>query len=396
MGLLDVLRKLGVVRYGVKKGTYRSGRDRPIEFMMDGVYNADKELVTKADIRKVVSRGRGKETPGPVGCPACSAPRKPGAGFCGSCGAPAGEAKRAETPQTGDSRAENPRPEGVQTGGLPTSSRTGKSPAFWVLIGVGSVIGLLVLLFVLAVIVADDPDPGDTSRTEVVRVTEGGESQGTVRVAEPGPSASSSGTAPGTAVSDIAFREYVNKDYGFASELPSHWLLAADGATYVFAGPEGTEQYLTTFSFQVVDRTSGSSLKSQAEDLARQVEDMPEFKLEGYDTDEFQGLPLCYMAMRYQAPGLTEVYLQMYIIIERGSYYYYMTYTSPVRLTDKYMLVLERAASTFRFLEAEPGTSQPTPPAGSDEGTGGELEQLGKELDKLLKVLEKLGSEVEE
>ncbi len=45
MGLLDLLRKLGVLRYGATAGTYESGAERPTELMMDGVYDAKKDLV---------------------------------------------------------------------------------------------------------------------------------------------------------------------------------------------------------------------------------------------------------------------------------------------------------------------------------------------------------------
>lgn len=50
MTFLDTLRKLGIFRYGAKAGTYTSGTDRPAEFMLDDVYNADKDLITRKDV----------------------------------------------------------------------------------------------------------------------------------------------------------------------------------------------------------------------------------------------------------------------------------------------------------------------------------------------------------
>lgn len=41
----DTLRKLGVVRSGAVAGTYKNAKDRPTELQMDGVYNAEKDLV---------------------------------------------------------------------------------------------------------------------------------------------------------------------------------------------------------------------------------------------------------------------------------------------------------------------------------------------------------------
>jgi hypothetical protein len=45
MRLLDLLRKLGILRFGATAATYTSEADRPTEFMMDDVYNARKDLV---------------------------------------------------------------------------------------------------------------------------------------------------------------------------------------------------------------------------------------------------------------------------------------------------------------------------------------------------------------
>ena len=45
MGLMDILRKLGIVRFGATAGTYRNAKERPTELQMDGVYNAKKDLI---------------------------------------------------------------------------------------------------------------------------------------------------------------------------------------------------------------------------------------------------------------------------------------------------------------------------------------------------------------
>lgn len=46
MGILDVLARLGILRYGAKAATYSSAKDRPTEFMMDGVFNAERDLAS--------------------------------------------------------------------------------------------------------------------------------------------------------------------------------------------------------------------------------------------------------------------------------------------------------------------------------------------------------------
>jgi hypothetical protein len=50
--LLKWLRKLGIYRSGATSAVYRNAIERPIEFQMDGVLDASKDLVTKEDFRK--------------------------------------------------------------------------------------------------------------------------------------------------------------------------------------------------------------------------------------------------------------------------------------------------------------------------------------------------------
>jgi hypothetical protein len=45
MKLLDILAKLGILRFGTKAAVYKTGTERPTELMMDGVFNAERDLV---------------------------------------------------------------------------------------------------------------------------------------------------------------------------------------------------------------------------------------------------------------------------------------------------------------------------------------------------------------
>jgi hypothetical protein len=55
MKVMEVLRKLGIVRYGVKSGTYTGMKDRPAEFFMEGVFNAAHDLTTKGDLHRAAA-----------------------------------------------------------------------------------------------------------------------------------------------------------------------------------------------------------------------------------------------------------------------------------------------------------------------------------------------------
>jgi hypothetical protein len=55
MKILDVLRKLGILRYGAKTAAYTSMKDRPAEFTMEGVFNAEKDLTTREDVKNAAA-----------------------------------------------------------------------------------------------------------------------------------------------------------------------------------------------------------------------------------------------------------------------------------------------------------------------------------------------------
>lgn len=50
MKLLDLLRKLGILRFGAETATYTNAADRPASLQMDGVFDSDKDLVTPGGV----------------------------------------------------------------------------------------------------------------------------------------------------------------------------------------------------------------------------------------------------------------------------------------------------------------------------------------------------------
>ncbi len=61
MKIAEVLQKLGIRRYGVKAGTYTGMKDRPAEFCMEGVLDADKDLINRGDVKSVAAAVRSLE-----------------------------------------------------------------------------------------------------------------------------------------------------------------------------------------------------------------------------------------------------------------------------------------------------------------------------------------------
>ena len=61
MKIIDWLRKLGILRYGIKSYTYTSGKDMPAEALMDDVYDAKKDLVSFKKVKGIEEEKHKKE-----------------------------------------------------------------------------------------------------------------------------------------------------------------------------------------------------------------------------------------------------------------------------------------------------------------------------------------------
>ena len=51
--VLTILRKLGILRYGVQAGVYTSAADAPSSMVLDDVYDQKRDLVTREDLARV-------------------------------------------------------------------------------------------------------------------------------------------------------------------------------------------------------------------------------------------------------------------------------------------------------------------------------------------------------
>lgn len=45
MGVMDVLRKLGIFRYGAESAVYRNAKERPLSLQQEGVFNSEKDVI---------------------------------------------------------------------------------------------------------------------------------------------------------------------------------------------------------------------------------------------------------------------------------------------------------------------------------------------------------------
>lgn len=406
MNFIDILRKLGILRFGTKTGTYTSAKDMPAEFLMDGVYNADKELVTKQDVKNAMAAVTGNTSGHAGACSKCGAALKPDVRFCGNCGAPCGQPPANKCSACGagikpDAKfcvgCRAPVKDAISTG--KPKGKKGCLP--FVLIALG-VLGIIIILGIIGSI--GDKNTGDGKDTKSAGIpvspnpgaelpdlklpgkdVHAGVGSGTVnnnsgmdKKDQPASvatgnnqggkkSAGGNDQLSGSPLKDwnpksgeeatagppgMKYDKYVNKKFGFVAELPAHWESQVKDNAHIFCGAKGTEEYDTTINFQIINKKPGSTIQGEADEIISQWKAMSEFKLDQSNTGDMNGNTATYLVASFETPG-GRAYRQMQTIIEREPYYYMIAYTAPKNLFMKYYFVMIHLVGTFRFTAIE-------------------------------------------
>ncbi|MCX6993995.1 MAG: zinc-ribbon domain-containing protein [Kiritimatiellaeota bacterium] len=388
MSFIDILRKLGILRFGTKTGTYTSAKDMPAEFLMDGVYNADKELVTKQDIKNAVAAVTGHTSGHALACSKCGAALKPGARFCGSCGAPCGQPSVNKCSACGAEIKPGakfcagcgaPVKDAISAG--KPARKKGCLPLVLVALGV---LGIIIILAIIGSsgdgkkrdingLVNTDipvsPKPGAElpdlklpGKDVSAGVGSGTANNNSGMDKQDYPAGSplkdwnpKSGEEAAAGPAGLKYDKYVNKKFGFVAELPAHWESEVKDNAHIFCGAKGTEEYDTTVNFQIINKKPGSTVRSEADKILSQWKTMDEFELDKTDQGDLSGKKAFYMVARFEMPS-GQAFQQMQAIIDREPYYYMISYTAPKKLFKKYYFVMVHLIGTFRFTATEKST----------------------------------------
>jgi len=238
---------------------------------------------------------------GAIQCPQCGAPLRAGSRLCTSCGAPV---------------SVGPSADGQQESGP-------NKRLFWILTGAGLLI--LVLIVVLVSI----------SR------------RGSSGLEGLGPDAISD---EGRTVEPLRFKDYTNNNFSFATRLPRDWQGIVSGEELIFSGADATEQYLTTIKFSFVTNTLGNTLQGQIQEFEEQLSGRRGFRLLSSEPVQIGGSPAARLLAEYDGPEESAPLRQDQLIVDCGLYYYYISYTAPVELFDKYEFVMNELVDSFKFL----------------------------------------------
>lgn len=339
MKLLDLLRKLGVIRYGTKAATFTSGRDRPIELMDAGVFNAAKEITTRQDVKALFGSapaGQPPPIPVPARCPRCGTPASAPWKYCTGCGA------SLQAPAL---------PVVAQPPAFAPVRKNTALPLVLVVIGMAGFLAVLLWVAVHKLGQGGKGVPATSAVQPVPEVSRVAPSARPMQMVSPVmPKADSSALPPNRTtgqVSGMKYDLYRNPKFGFVTELPAHWESKVKNNAHVFSGPQGSEEYQTTINFQIIQR-QGQTARSQAEELVAQWRKMEGFELLDQKQGECFGQPCWLLMVRYKLSA-GEIFQQQQLVIEREPYFYLIAFTAPPDLFLKYGFVMTHLMETFKF-----------------------------------------------
>lgn len=151
-------------------------------------------------------------------------------------------------------------------------------------------------------------------------------------------------------VEPLRFKDYTNSNFSFGTRLPRDWQSVVSGEELIFSGAAATEQYLTTIKFRFVTNTIGNTLRGQIQEFEEQFSGRKGFRLLSSEPVQIEGSPAVRLLIEYDGPEEIGPFRQDQFIVDRGLYYYYVSYAAPVELFDKYKFVMDELVDSFKFL----------------------------------------------
>ena len=166
----------------------------------------------------------------------------------------------------------------------------------------------------------------------------------------------------GAGASAQEYVDYLNKQFGFAFEVPKQWPppVKKSVATLIFSGPQGSEQYHTTINVQLVKKP-GESLQNQVEGVKKQWATATGFKLLSQQPGSLSGYRGVRLLAQYQLPGTNQKFKQEQFIVDRSPYFFWLAYTAPLELFPKYQSIMSQAVGSLRFIPLEAGAAPARP-----------------------------------
>jgi hypothetical protein len=150
-------------------------------------------------------------------------------------------------------------------------------------------------------------------------------------------------------------KRFRDPKFGIEFELPEPWTYRiTPSKDYLFEGPKGTDAFELSVVLQFVTKAAnpGSSPAAQAQALAEKIASAPNGAIKTRDKLVVAGQEALYFVATYTAAdsaGAATLFAHTQIVVDRGAYYYLISYSGPAPIYQKYLDVFQNMVQTLRF-----------------------------------------------
>jgi hypothetical protein len=145
-------------------------------------------------------------------------------------------------------------------------------------------------------------------------------------------------------------QQITSERFGFSFELPKHWEHHLENDTLFLSPPDDSPESKEIWGdLQVISKRPGGTLKQQFENLKEQIKGFKNPVIGLEKSTDFAGHPATYLLIRYSQEAVEADYMGIWVIAERGPYFYWLSFHILQEHFDQHSPIVENALETFQF-----------------------------------------------
>jgi hypothetical protein len=151
------------------------------------------------------------------------------------------------------------------------------------------------------------------------------------------------------------YKRFQEINFGFAFEIPVSWnIKLTPKKDYLIEGPKGSDAFEIGIIIQIIKKSQNpkSSAELQLNKAEKQVMTLPGAELVKTDRVPMANQKAPFFVARYNTKttqGNTATFGHTQVVLDQGDYYYWISFSGPLPIYDKYLPVLERLLGSFSF-----------------------------------------------
>lgn len=151
------------------------------------------------------------------------------------------------------------------------------------------------------------------------------------------------------------YKQFREVQYGFSFQVPDDWnIKLTPNKDYLIEGPKGSDAFEIAIIIQIIlkSKNPGSSDKLQLAASQKMILTVPEAVIKKQGSISVAKKQAPYFVAAYKtktSQGKPALFGHLQVVIDQGDYYYWVSFSGPAPIYEKYQPVVEHLLNTFTF-----------------------------------------------